>query len=224
MQNGGNKKKELTFFLEWVLRGTRWLRGTASNCSVYTVQPANSLRSSCCSPPQRGPCRGCSSKVWITLYWNRKESFLQILLKQNTALLSIFRPSVFCMGLGKLCPGGGSCSWDSQLHLHQEDSVMVGEDLVYSLILTPFINSVSCLLCQPPFWGCQSRPKLVPQEAEAAKADGNWCHKRVLLAGAHLIYSHIRFCIFLIQLWVVCFCTCEDDGLYKRLAISCTGW
>ena len=65
---------------------------------------------------------------------------------------------------------------DYQLHLHQEDSVMVGEDLVYSLILTPFINSVSCLLCQPPFWGCQSRPKLVPQEAEAAKADGNWCH------------------------------------------------
>ena len=62
---------------------------------------------------------------------------------------------------------------DYQLHLHQEDSVMVGEDLVYSLILTPFINSVSCLLCQPPFWGCQSRPKLVPQEAEAAKADGN---------------------------------------------------
>ena len=62
---------------------------------------------------------------------------------------------------------------DSQLHLHQEDSVVVGKDLVYSLILTPFINSVSCLLCQPPFWGCQSRPKLVPQEAEAAKADGN---------------------------------------------------
>ena len=25
---------------------------------------------------------------------------------------------------------------DYQLHLHQEDSVMVGEDLVYSLILT----------------------------------------------------------------------------------------
>ena len=70
-----------------------------------------------------------------------------------------------------------------QLHLHQEDSVMVGEDLVYSLILTPFINSVSCLLCQPPFWGCQSRPKLVPQEAEAAKADENRCHKRFLLAG-----------------------------------------
>ena len=80
----------------------------------------------------------------------------------------------------------GSCGWVGktvsfgqvparylQLHLHQEDSVMVGEDLVYSLILTPFINSVSCLLCQPPFWGCQSRPKLVPQGAEAAKADGN---------------------------------------------------
>ena len=45
-----------------------------------------------------------------------------------------------------------------------------------------FISSVSCLLCQPPFWGCQSRPKLVPQEAEAAKADGNRCHKRFLLA------------------------------------------
>ena len=65
---------------------------------------------------------------------------------------------------------------DYQLHLHQEDSVMVGEDLVYSLILTPFINSVSCLLCQPPFWGCQSRPKLVPQEAEAAKAKGSCSH------------------------------------------------
>ena len=69
--------------------------------------------------------------------------------------------------------GAGGPARYLQLHLHQEDSVMVGEDLVYSLILTPFINSVSCLLCQPPFWGCQSRPKLVPQEAEAAKADGN---------------------------------------------------
>ena len=66
-----------------------------------------------------------------------------------------------------------------QLHLHQEDSVMVGEDLVYSLTVT----LLYCLLCQPPFWGCQSRPKLVPQEAEAAKADGNRCHKRFLLAG-----------------------------------------
>ena len=39
-----------------------------------------------------------------------------------------------------------------------------------------FISSVSCLLCQPPFWGCQSRPKLVPQEAEAAKAKGSCSH------------------------------------------------
>ena len=84
-----------------------------------------------------------------------------------------------------LCPGAGGPARYLQLHLHQEDSVMVGEDLVYSLILTPFINSVSCLLCQPPFWGCQSRPRLVPQEAEAAKADGNRCHKRVLPVGAH---------------------------------------
>ena len=64
-------------------------------------------------------------------------------------------------------PGGGLVRY-LQLHLHQEDSVMVGEDLVYSLIVT-LLYSVSCLLCQPPFWGCQSRPKLVPQEAEAAK-------------------------------------------------------
>ena len=71
-----------------------------------------------------------------------------------------------------LCPGAGGPARYLQLHLHQEDSVMVGEDLVYSLTVTPFINSVSCLLCQPPFWGCQSRPKLVPQEAEAAKARG----------------------------------------------------
>ena len=63
---------------------------------------------------------------------------------------------------------------DYHLHLHQEDSVMVGEDLVYSLILTSFINSVSCLLCQPPFWGCQSRPKLVPQEAEAGPCSYYW--------------------------------------------------
>ena len=76
-------------------------------------------------------------------------------------------------GVGKLVSRGRVPARYLQLHLHQEDSVMVGEDLVYSLILTPFINSVSCLLCQPPFWGCQSRPKLVPQEAEAAKADGN---------------------------------------------------
>ena len=47
--------------------------------------------------------------------------------------------------------GEGLVRGNSQLHLHQEDSVVVGEDLVYSLILTPFINSVSCLLCQPPF-------------------------------------------------------------------------
>merc|ERR1712223_1831902 len=71
-----------------------------------------------------------------------------------------------------LCPGAGGPARYLQLHLHQEDSVMVGEDLVYSLTVSPFINSVSCLLCQPPFWGCQSRPKLVPQEAEAAKARG----------------------------------------------------
>ena len=44
-----------------------------------------------------------------------------------------------CMGWGSWDPGGGSCSWDSQLHLHQEDSVVVGEDLVYSLFATPLI-------------------------------------------------------------------------------------
>ena len=80
------------------------------------------------------------------------------------------------MGWESLCPGAGGPARYLQLHLHQEDSVMVGEDLVYSLIVTPFINSVSCLLCQPPFWGCQSRPKLVPQEAEAAKAKGSCSH------------------------------------------------
>ena len=67
--------------------------------------------------------------------------------------------------------GAGGPARYLQLHLHQEDSVVVGEDLVYSLIVT-LLYSVSRLLCQPPFWGCQSRPKLVPQEAEAAKAGG----------------------------------------------------
>ena len=32
-------------------------------------------------------------------------------------------------------PGGGPARY-LQLHLHQEDSVMVGEDLVYSLTVT----------------------------------------------------------------------------------------
>ena len=92
-------------------------------------------------------------------------------------------------GVGRAEIQGEVLLGDYQLHLHQEDSVMVGEDLVYSLTVTPFINSVSCLLCQPPFWGCQSRPKLVPQEAEAAKADGNRCHKRFLLAGTSNILA-----------------------------------
>ena len=36
----------------------------------------------------------------------------------------------------KLCPGAGGPARYLQLHLHQEDSVMVGEDLVYSLTVT----------------------------------------------------------------------------------------
>ena len=40
---------------------------------------------------------------------------------------------------------------DSQLHPHQEDSVGGGGGSGLFLILTPFISSVSCLLCQPPF-------------------------------------------------------------------------
>ena len=39
----------------------------------------------------------------------------------------------------KLCPGAGGPARYLQLHLHQEDSVMVGEDLVYSLFATPLI-------------------------------------------------------------------------------------
>ena len=35
-----------------------------------------------------------------------------------------------------LCPGAGGPARYLQLHLHQEDSVMVGEDLVYSLTVT----------------------------------------------------------------------------------------
>ena len=40
------------------------------------------------------------------------------------------------MGWGSLCPGAGGPARYLQLHLHQEDSVMVGEDLVYSLTVT----------------------------------------------------------------------------------------
>ena len=40
-------------------------------------------------------------------------------------------------GVGKARdPGAGGPARYLQLHLHQEDSVMVGEDLVYSLIVT----------------------------------------------------------------------------------------
>ena len=39
----------------------------------------------------------------------------------------------------EFCLGGGLVRRDPHLHLHQEDSVMVGEDLVYSLFATPLI-------------------------------------------------------------------------------------
>ena len=39
-------------------------------------------------------------------------------------------------GVGKARDPGGGLVRYLQLHLHQEDSVMVGEDLVYSLIVT----------------------------------------------------------------------------------------
>ena len=39
----------------------------------------------------------------------------------------------------ELCPLGRGPARYLQLHLHQEDSVMVGEDLVYSLFATPLI-------------------------------------------------------------------------------------
>ena len=74
------------------------------------------------------------------------------LLKENiSGILSVIIKISILHGVGKAEIQGEVLLGDYQLHLHQEDSVVVGEDLVYSLILTPFINSVSCLLCQPPF-------------------------------------------------------------------------
>ena len=118
---------------------------------------------------------------------------------------------------------------------------MVGEDLVYSLILTPFINSVSCLLCQPPFWGCQSRPKLVPQEAEAAKAKGSCSHywRRHIQHTGRLVFAffglNYRWCVFwvpkigpthkrLVQGSVSWWIFGWYVSAHVRLAISCTGW
>ena len=43
------------------------------------------------------------------------------------------------MGWGEARDPGGGLVRYLQLHLHQEDSVMVGEDLVYSLFATPLI-------------------------------------------------------------------------------------
>ena len=54
-------------------------------------------------------------------------------------------------GVGEVEIQGGVLLGDSQLHLHQEDSVVVGVDLVYFSNCDSFISSVSCLLCQPPF-------------------------------------------------------------------------
>merc|ERR1712012_1224471 len=85
-------------------------------------------------------------------------------------------------GVGKARdPGGGSCSLSSTTSSSRRQCDGGGRSGLFSNC-DSFISSVSCLLCQPPFWGCQSRPKLVPQEAEAAKAKGSRCHKRFLLA------------------------------------------
>ena len=76
-------------------------------------------------------------------------------------------------GVGKARdPGGGSCSLSSTTSSSRRQCDGGGGSGLFSNC-DSFISSVSCLLCQPPFWGCQSRPKLVPQEAEAAKADGD---------------------------------------------------
>ena len=79
-------------------------------------------------------------------------------------------------GVGKARdPGAGGPARYLQLHLHQEDGVMVGEDLVYSLFATPLIvfGALSGL------WPLASG--LWPKEADIRDL-------LVLLAQAHPIY------------------------------------
>ena len=77
-------------------------------------------------------------------------------------------------GVGKARdPGGGSCSLSSTTSSSRRQCDGGGGSGLFS-DCDSFISSVSCLLCQPPFWGCQSRPKLVPQEAEAGPCSYYW--------------------------------------------------
>ena len=78
------------------------------------------------------------------------------------------------MGWGKLVSRGrGSCSLSSTTSSSRRQCDGGGRSGLFSNC-DSFISSVSCLLCQPPFWGCQSRPKLVPQEAEAGPCSYYW--------------------------------------------------
>ena len=79
------------------------------------------------------------------------------------------------VGVKLVSRGRGSCSLSSTTSSSRRQCDGGGGSGLFSNC-DSFISSVSCLLCQPPFWGCQSRPKLVPQEAEAAKAKGSCSH------------------------------------------------
>ena len=81
-----------------------------------------------------------SSAAGISLVsWSKGPRFFG---QVDSALDSNPGPGFFCWwvqpldGVGKLVSRGRVPARYLQLHLHQEDSVMVGEDLVYSLIVT----------------------------------------------------------------------------------------
>ena len=128
--------------------------------------------------------------------------------------------------MGKLKPGGVLLG-DSQLHLHQEDSVGGGGGSGLFLIVTSIyklcqLSALSASILRLPEQtktsatrgrGCQSRRKLVPPRLArvlAGRGLSNILPQSVLL--------------FLTRLGGIFFEMCEDGGIYKRLAISCASW
>ena len=100
--------------------------------------------------------------------------------------------------MGKLKPGGVLLG-DSQLHLHQEDSVGGGGGSGLFLIVTSIYKLCQLSALSASILRLPEQTKTGATEAlsglQTARADRNWCH-RVLLAEAYLIYFLSRFCFF----------------------------
>ena len=83
----------------------------------------------------------------------------------------------------------------------------MGEDLVYCLIVTPFISFAPLSGLQ----NCQSRPKLVPSGVLARRGISNILPQSVLLFFDSIVGWYI-------------FGMYEDGSIYKRRAMGCVSW